>query len=40
MGYTYRVSDAVVRRLPMYYRQLRELESRGVARISSRELGE
>lgn len=35
-----RVSDAVVRRLPMYYRHLRELEKTGVVRISSQELGE
>lgn len=40
MGYKSRVSDAVVRRLPMYYRHLRELEKAGVVRISSQELGE
>ncbi|MBR1408488.1 MAG: redox-sensing transcriptional repressor Rex [Clostridia bacterium] len=34
------VSDAVIRRLPMYYRHLKELEKAGVERISSRELGE
>ena len=40
MAYKSRVSDAVVRRLPMYYRHLRELEAAGVVRISSQELGE
>ena len=40
MAYKSRVSDAVVRRLPMYYRHLRELEKTGVVRISSQELGE
>ena len=34
------VSDAVIRRLPGYYRHLRELESAGVTSISSQELGE
>ena len=34
------VSDAVIRRLPGYYRHLRELEAAGVAAISSQELGE
>ena len=34
------VSDAVVRRLPAYYRHLRELDSAGVVQISSQELGE
>ena len=33
------VSDAVIRRLPGYYRHLRELESAGVEQISSQELG-
>ncbi len=33
------VSDAVIRRLPGYYRHLRELESAGVTSISSQELG-
>lgn len=33
------VSDAVIRRLPGYYRHLRELESAGVEQISSHELG-
>lgn len=33
------VSDAVIRRLPGYYRHLRELESAGVMQISSQELG-
>jgi len=40
MAYKSRVSDAVVRRLPMYYRHLRELEKAGIVRISSQELGE
>lgn len=40
MAYKSRVSEAVVRRLPMYYRHLRELEKAGVVRISSQELGE
>lgn len=35
-----RVPDAVVRRLPGYYRHLRELESEGVTRLSSQALGE
>lgn len=34
------VSDAVIRRLPGYYRHLRELEAAGVMSISSQELGE
>lgn len=34
-----RISDAVIRRLPRYYRYLDELHSRGVERISSRLLG-
>lgn len=33
------VSEAVIRRLPGYYRHLRELESTGVVQISSQELG-
>ena len=40
MAYKSRVSDAVVRRLPMYYRHLGDLEKAGVVRISSQELGE
>ena len=32
------VSEAVVRRLPKYYRKLEELQERGVERISSQEL--
>ena len=32
------VSDAVIRRLPGYYRHLRELEAAGVTQISSQEL--
>ena len=35
-----KVSNAVIRRLPRYYRQLSELRQRGVVRISSQELGE
>ena len=35
-----RVSDAVIRRLPGYYRHLRELEAAGITSISSQELGE
>ena len=34
------VSEAVIRRLPGYYRHLRELEAEGVSQISSKELGE
>jgi redox-sensing transcriptional repressor len=34
-----KTSDAVVRRLPRYYRQLCALEREGVAKISSEELG-
>ena len=33
------ISDAVVRRLPRYYRQLTDLYNRGVVRISSSNLG-
>ncbi len=33
------VSDAVIRRLPAYYRHLRELEAAGVVQISSQDLG-
>ena len=39
MNHRSHVSDAVVRRLPGYYRYLRELEQSGVTRISSQELG-
>ncbi len=39
MFYRTRVSDAVIRRLPMYYRHLKELEKAGVEKISSKELG-
>ena len=35
-----KVSGAVIRRLPGYYRYLSRLEDEGVMRISSRELGE
>ena len=34
-----RVSTAVIRRLPRYYRQLSELQDAGVVRISSSALG-
>ena len=34
------ISDAVIRRLPLYYRHLRELEKEGVTQISSQDLGE
>lgn len=34
------VSDAVIRRLPLYYRHLHDLEQEGVKQISSQELGE
>ena len=34
-----RISDAVIRRLPRYYRYLDELHSRGIDRISSNTLG-
>ena len=34
------VSDAVIRRLPGYYRHLRELEAQDVKHISSQQLGE
>ena len=33
------VSEAVIKRLPAYYRNLKELEREGVAQISSQELG-
>ena len=33
------ISDAVIRRLPRYYRQLTDLRDRGLTRISSRALG-
>jgi len=33
------VSEVVVRRLPLYYRQLESIERSGVTRISSKELG-
>ncbi|MBQ5361150.1 MAG: redox-sensing transcriptional repressor Rex, partial [Lachnospiraceae bacterium] len=34
------LSDAVIRRLPSYYRHLTELEKSGILQISSRELGD
>ncbi|MBR6953602.1 MAG: redox-sensing transcriptional repressor Rex [Clostridia bacterium] len=34
------ISDALIRRLPSYYRHLRELEAEGIEQISSKELGE
>ena len=33
------VSEAVIHRLPGYYRHLRELEAEGITQISSQELG-
>ena len=33
------ISDAVIRRLPAYYRNLRELEAEGIVQISSQDLG-
>ncbi len=33
------ISEAVIRRLPGYYRHLRELEANGIQQISSQELG-
>ena len=33
------ISDAVIRRLPRYYRQLTDLQERGIVRISSQSLG-
>lgn len=33
-----RISDAVIRRMPKYYRYLQDMESKGVKRISSSEL--
>lgn len=35
-----RVSEAVIRRLPRYYRELSEIKRRGISRISSAELAE
>ena len=35
-----KISDAVIRRLPRYYRYLDELHSKGIVRISSNSLGE
>ena len=37
---TENISDAVIRRLPRYYRQLKDLCNRGVVRISSHSLGQ
>ena len=34
------ISDAVIRRLPRYYRQLTDLYTRGIVRISSHSLGQ
>jgi len=34
------ISDAVIRRLPRYYRQLSDLQNRGIIRISSHSLGQ
>ena len=33
-----RVSEAVIRRLPKYYRYLKDMEKSGIQRISSKEL--
>ena len=35
-----KISDAVIRRLPRYYRYLDDLHSKGIVRISSNSLGE
>lgn len=35
-----RVSEAVIRRMPKYYRHLKEMERNGIERISSRELSD
>ena len=35
-----KVSEAVIRRLPKYYRYLKDMEKNGVQRISSRELSD
>ena len=35
-----KISDAVIRRLPRYYRYLDDLHSKGIVRISSSSLGE
>ena len=35
-----KISDAVIRRLPRYYRYLDDLHSKGIVRISSSLLGE
>ena len=34
------ISDAVIRRLPRYYRQLTDLRARGIVRTSSHALGQ
>ena len=34
------ISDAVIRRLPRYYRQLTDLYHRGIVRTSSHSLGQ
>ena len=34
------ISDALIQRLPGYYRHLRELEASGIEQVSSQELGE
>ena len=33
-----RISEAVIRRLPKYYRYLNDLEQKGIERISSRKM--
>lgn len=40
MSHSERIPDAVARRLPGYYRHLRELEAEGITRLSSQALGE
>ena len=35
-----RVSEAVIRRLPNYYRYISEMKDNGVQRVSSNELGQ
>ena len=36
---TYKISEAVVRRLPIYLRHLNELYRRNITTVSSKELG-
>lgn len=39
MGQAHKISDAIVKRLPAYYRYLGDLQTQGITRISSKELG-